>query len=186
MRTSLITGLVLISLWSCQSKGEAAIKKVSDSNQYTAVARPGLDSLEIRKYHDVIESYLNSGLLRWDRFNGSILIAKKGTVVYEKYVGYKDLKTKEPITSTTPLQIASTSKPFTGMAILKLVQEGKLSLETKMEELFPGFPYPGITVKLLLNHRSGLPNYIYYLDKGGWDKKVFLTNADVLQTLMTL
>lgn len=72
------------------------------------------------------------------------------------------------------------------MAVLQLVQEGKLRLDTRLEELFPGFPYPGITVKLLLNHRSGLPNYIYYLDKGGWDKKVFLTNADVLQTLMTL
>jgi CubicO group peptidase (beta-lactamase class C family) len=145
-----------------------------------------LDSAEVIKYHNAVEAYLNSGFLKWGRFNGSILIAKKGTVVYEKYVGYKDLKTKEPITSSTPLQIASTSKPFTGMAILKLVQEGKLSLGTTLQELFPGFPYEGITVKMLLNHRSGLPNYLYYLDKGGWDKKVFLTNRDVLQTLMTI
>jgi CubicO group peptidase (beta-lactamase class C family) len=66
------------------------------------------------------------------------------------------------------------------------VQEGKLHLNDTLQHFFPELPYQGITVKMLLSHRSGLPNYLYYLDKGGWDKKVFLTNEDVLQTLIRL
>ena len=171
-------------LLSCQSKSEP-VRKTRLKNQ-VAVAKPSLDSAEIKKYNDAISDFLNRSLLRFGRFNGSILIAKKGEVVYEKYVGYKDLRTKEPITSATSLQIASTSKTFTGMAILKLIQEGKLNLDDRLDQIFPGFPYQGISVKMLLNHRSGLPNYLYYLEKGKWDKKVFLTNNDVLNTLMTL
>jgi CubicO group peptidase (beta-lactamase class C family) len=69
---------------------------------------------------------------------------------------------------------------------LKLVQEGKFKLNDSLNTFFPDFPYPGITVKMLLNHRSGLPNYMYYLEPNLWDKKVFLTNADVLNTLVNM
>ncbi|RYG44383.1 MAG: class A beta-lactamase-related serine hydrolase, partial [Chitinophagaceae bacterium] len=46
-------------------------------------------------------------------------------------------------------------------------------------------PYPGVTVKMLLNHRSGLPNYLYFMSEGNWDKRFQVTNADVLKTLYT-
>lgn len=186
MKKVLLAGCIVVSLWSCQSKSEPSAKTTKQPKQYAVLAENNLDSAEIDKYHDALEGYLNATLLRFGHFNGGILVAKNGTIVYERYVGYKDFKTKEPLTNTSSLQIASTSKTFTAMAVLKLVQEGKLKLSTTLEEIFPGFPYPGITVKMLLNHRSGLPNYLYYLEKGGWDKKTFLTNNDVLQTLMTL
>jgi CubicO group peptidase (beta-lactamase class C family) len=185
LKKTVLAVSVLFCFWSCQSKSEPA-KKLSDSKQYSAAIKNTLDSFEIKKYHTAVENLLNSGLLRWKHFNGGILIAKNGTIVYENYVGYKDRRTKEPLTSTTPLQIASTGKTFTAAAVLKLVQEGRLNLNDDISKFFPGFPYPGITVKLLLNHRSGLPNYLYYLEKGKWDKKQFLTNNDVLQTLITL
>lgn len=140
---------------------------------------------EKEKYHDAVESFLNASLLKAG-FNGGILVAKNGEVVYERYVGYKDMATKDSLTAETPLQIASTSKTFTAAAILKLVQEGRLKLNDSLTVFFPGFPYPGITVKMLLNHRSGLPNYMYYLEPKLWDKKVFLTNNDVLNTLVSL
>ena len=186
MKKTFLTASVVLSLWGCQSKSESPDKKLTDAKQYTAAVKASLDPAEVKKYHDVIENFLNAGLLRWKHFNGGILIAKNGTIVYEKYVGYRDRRLKDSITENTPLQIASTGKTFTGSAVLKLVQEGKLNLNDDISKFFPGFPYPDITVKLLLNHRSGLPNYLYYLDKGGWNKKVFLTNNDVLQTLMTL
>ncbi|MEI6945773.1 serine hydrolase domain-containing protein [Paraflavisolibacter sp. H34] len=180
MRTFLLLCLVLC-LWSCQSPKS----KMDAAGAFPAVAGPTLDSGEIRKYHNAVENFLNASLLRGN-FNGSILVAKNGTIVYEKYVGFRDLRVKDSLDAYTPLQIASTSKPFTSAAILKLVQEGELSLNDTLGTFFPGFPYPGVTVKMLLNHRSGLPNYLYYLDKGGWDKKKMLSNEDVLQTLMTL
>jgi CubicO group peptidase (beta-lactamase class C family) len=185
LKKTILAGAILLSIWSCQSKSKTPEKQV-DNKQYAANIDPVLDPAEAKKYHDLVESYLNSSLLRWKRFNGSILVAKNGVIVYEKYVGYRDRRAKDSLTANTPLQIASTGKTFTGAAVLKLVQEGKISLNDSVAKFFPGFPYPGVTVKLLLNHRSGLPNYLYYLEKGGWNKKIMLTNNDVLQTLMTL
>jgi CubicO group peptidase (beta-lactamase class C family) len=93
---------------------------------------------------------------------------------------------KTVITATTTFQIASTSKPFTGAAVLRLVQEGKIDLNAGVEQYIPGFPYPEITVKSLLNHRSGLPNYLYYMEKGGWNRKVMANNEDVINTLIEM
>lgn len=184
MKKTIFAASVLLIFWSCQSKSESAEKRLNDSKQYSAI-NTGLDSIEKKKYHDAIDHYLNSTLLRGNRFSGSILIAKNGSIIYERYVGYRDRRLKDSINANTPLQIASTGKTFTGAAVLKLIQEGKLGLNDDVSKFFPGFPYPGVTVKLLLNHRSGLPNYLYYLDKGSWNKKIFLTNNDVLQTLIT-
>lgn len=185
LKKTILAASVLFCFWSCQSKSESANRKLIDSSQYAASVKSTLDSAEIKRYNHSIESYLNATLLRWNHFSGSILVAKNGTIVYERYVGYRDRRIKDSLTANTPLQIASTGKTFTGAAILKLVQEGKLHLNDDLSLFFPGFPYPGITVKLLLNHRSGLPNYLYYLDKGSWNKKIYLTNNDVLQTLIT-
>ena len=69
------------------------------------------------------------------------------------------------------------------MAILRLAQENQLSLDDPLEKFFPGLPYPGITVKMLLSHRSGLPNYVYFIPNSKWDKKQYVTNADVLNIL---
>jgi CubicO group peptidase (beta-lactamase class C family) len=84
------------------------------------------------------------------------------------------------------MHLASTSKTFTAVAILRMVQENKLSLGDSLGKFFPGLPYPGITVKMLLNHRSGLPNYVYFVPNSKiWDKKKNVTNADVLTLLYT-
>jgi CubicO group peptidase (beta-lactamase class C family) len=66
------------------------------------------------------------------------------------------------------------------MAVLKLVEENKVKLDEDILKYFPNFPYRGITVRMLLNHRSGLPNYTYFLQKLGWDVKKTSTNSDVL------
>lgn len=112
-----------------------------------------------------------------------MLIAKNGAVLYEKYIGLVDLRKKDSITAATTFHIASTSKTFTAMAILRMVQENKLSLNDTITKFFPGLPYPGITVKMLLNHRSGLPNYVYFVPNSKWDKKKIAVNSDVLHIL---
>ena len=70
------------------------------------------------------------------------------------------------------------------MAILKLAEEGKLNIEDTVAKYLVGFPCPGVTIKTLLNHRSGLPNYVHYMEKLGWDKKKLITNKDVLDFII--
>ena len=79
--------------------------------------------------------------------------------------------------------LASVSKTFTAMAILKLWEEGKLDIHDDISKYLTGFP-PGITIKNLLSQRSGLRNYVHFMDQSGWDKRKYLTNADLLQYII--
>lgn len=176
---------VLIIAWSCNSSSgtRAAIKE--DSLEYYPPTPVKLEKQVFRRYYREVTRFFDSTLLSRG-FNGAILIAKDGDVIYEKYAGFADLRKKDPITETTSLHIASSGKTFTGMAVLRMVQENKLSLDDTLETFFRGFPYPGVTVKMLLNHRSGLPNYVYFIPNSKtWSKKQNVTNADVLNLLYT-
>ena len=93
------------------------------------------------------------------KVSGGLLVVKNGQVVFEEYQGMADERHQRPITANTPVHIASISKVFTSMAILKLVEKGKLKLDQKVNTILEGFPYDDVTVRMLLNHRSGLPNY---------------------------
>ncbi len=153
-----------------------------DSLHYYPPTPSSMSKDEFRHYYRELSSFFESTLLRTS-FNGGILVAKNGVVLYEKYKGKIDLRKTDTINSFTALHIASASKTFMGIAILRLVQENRLSLADTITDFFPELPYPGITVAMLLSHRSGLPNYLYFMDRSKWDKKVFATNEDVLNML---
>lgn len=118
-------------------------------------------------------------------FNGAFLVAKNGQIIFEQYRGTTHLNGTDTITHNTPFHIASTSKTFTAMGILYLVQQGKIQLTDSLERFFPLFPYKGITVQMLLSQRSALPNYMNVMDQKGWDKNQRASNKDVLQYLIT-
>lgn len=107
---------------------------------------------------------LYQSLLLKSGFNGSILLAKNGEIVFEDYRGLINFKTKEPITPNSPFHIASVSKTMTAAVILKLMEEGRIYLEDGVEKYLSVFPYPNITIKDLLTHRSGLPKYDYFMN----------------------
>jgi CubicO group peptidase (beta-lactamase class C family) len=119
-----------------------------------------------------------------DGFNGCVMVAKDGKPIYSAAFGYGNYHQKDTLTLQSPIQLASVSKTFTSSAILLLAEEGFLSLDDSIQKFFPEFPYSGITVKLLLSHRSGLSDYIYW-DKNfvGTDVK-YLTNDKVLELLI--
>ncbi|MEJ8819240.1 serine hydrolase domain-containing protein [Lacibacter sp. H407] len=173
-----ITALVLLSGCGASS----AKKKTTEAENDAAIVNP-LSKAEADRYHDIAEDFYDSSLKRTG-FNGAMLVAKKGQIVFEAYNGVERLKGKDTITAATPFHIASTTKTFTAMAILKLAEEGKLNINDSLQKFFPQFPYEGMTVKTLLSQRSGLPNYAYYLEDVKWDKKIKITNEDVLQTLI--
>lgn len=184
MKNKLLSLLSLVVIYSCHSQHNETPVLKNDTSQQAFVAQV-LPEKEKQKYHAAVEEVLNKNLLRGS-FNGAILVAKNGTIVYEKYVGLQDPRKKsaDSITAETPFQIASTGKTMTSAAILKLWQDGRLNLDDAVTKYFPGFPYPDVTVKTLLDHRSGLPNYLYYMEKGDWNRKQQATNTDVLNTLL--
>lgn len=97
-------------------------------------------------------------------FNGNVLVAKNGKIIYEKAIGWADYLHRDSLKINSVFELASITKTFTSTAIMMLVEQGKLRLDQDVKEFFPDFPYEGITVKLLLTHRSGMMNYVYFID----------------------
>ncbi|HAY3506121.1 serine hydrolase domain-containing protein [Elizabethkingia anophelis] len=116
-------------------------------------------------------------------FNGNVLVAEKGKVIYEKSFGLANEKTQQKLDKNTVFELASVSKQFTAMGIVQLEKEGKLSYNDPLTKYFPELSfYKPITIDNLLHHTSGLPDYMSLFDKN-WDKKKFATNKDVVEML---
>ena len=111
-------------------------------------------------------------------FNGTVLIGEKGKIIYSGAFGYSNLKTKDTLQIHTPFQLASVSKMFTAAAIMLLKDKELIDYDDDIRKYIPNFPTSGISVRNLLNHRSGLQNYIYIADKY-WDKTKILNNSDI-------
>jgi CubicO group peptidase (beta-lactamase class C family) len=129
------------------------------------------------------QHFFEETLLR-SRFNGAILVARNGKIIFEHYQGLQNVLSGEPIDASTAFHLASVSKTFTAMAILKLWENAALLLDDPVAKYLEGFPFPLITIRNLLSHRSGLPNYVHFVEKLGWDTHRFVTNADILQLLI--
>ena len=94
-----------------------------------------------------------------DGFNGAWLYAENGEIVSKGALGFRDPEDTLPITEDTIFQLASVSKTFTSSAVMLLMRQGLLSPEDEITKFFPEIPYPGVTVRHLLNHTSGIPDY---------------------------
>lgn len=185
MKNAFLSFCFIAVLYSCHSqKEEAPLPPAPETSPSTYQVKP-LPKSEIKHYHDAVEAIVEKNLLHGS-FNGAILVAKGGNIVYENYHGVMDprVRDKDSLTAESSFQIASTGKTMTSAAVLKLWEQGKLSLDDELTKYFPGFPYPGVTIKTLLDHRSGLPNYLYYFEDHKWDRKQQATNTDVLNSLI--
>ena len=130
-----------------------------------------------------LEKTLDSLIATVPDFSGILLIADKGKPVYHKAFGYKNFNTKEPLTTSNIVEIASVSKQFTAMTIMMMYEQGKLNFDDPIEKYIPRLPYPGITIRNLLNHTSGLPDYQDVMDQH-WDKSKVANNADNIAYLI--
>jgi CubicO group peptidase (beta-lactamase class C family) len=115
-------------------------------------------------------------------FNGNVLVAKKGKIVYQDAFGYRNLDNKEPLDNNSVFTLASVSKQFTAMAILLLKEQHKLELTDSLRQYFPELPYHDITIKEMLTHTSGLPDYFTFMGKY-WDHDKIAHNADLIRLL---
>lgn len=118
-------------------------------------------------------------------FNGVVLFAEKGKIIYKQAFGFADFNSKEKLNINSKFQLASVSKTFTATAISILEQRNELSYSDKIQKFIPDFPYVGITVGMLLSHRSGLSNYMYFCDELLTDeqKKKSVTNNEVIELM---
>lgn len=113
-------------------------------------------------------------------FNGVALFAQNGKIVYHKAFGFSDFSTKDSLKVDDAFQLASVSKPITAIAVLQLVQDSLVRLEQNVQDFIPEFPYDNITVRQLLSHRSGLSNYMYFVDDIWENKDSSITNNGML------
>ena len=112
--------------------------------------------------------------------NGNILIAEKGNVIYKKSFGLRDVAANLPLDENSIFELASVSKQFTAMGIVLLQQKGKLQYDDKLSKYIPELAfYEGVTLRNLLNHTAGLPDYMELIGKKGDTTKI-ATNKDII------
>jgi CubicO group peptidase (beta-lactamase class C family) len=101
------------------------------------------------------------GLVKPGEPGFALLLRYRGGLAVQRNFGARDLHSKTPIDAATNFRLASVTKQFTAMAIMLLVRDGKLSYDQRLETIWPDFPEYGrnITIRQLLNHTSGLPDY---------------------------
>ena len=116
------------------------------------------------------------------RFNGCILVSRKGTVIYQNSFGYSNFDTKEKLNDSSLFELASVSKQFTAMAIMMLNERGLLRYDDDVKKYLPELPYEGMTIRHFLNHTSGIPDYMDEFGKG-WDPGKIAFNDDLIKLL---
>ena len=94
------------------------------------------------------------------RFSGAVLIAEKGQVLHSGAYGYADWRKKDTLSIHSSFQLASVSKVFTATAIMILYEDGLIDFDDPVKQHLPSFPYGNLTIRNLLNHRSGMGRYM--------------------------
>ncbi len=131
-------------------------------------AETPFDTTSLLKYNPEkankkIDAFMQN-LHKHSGFNGNVLVAKGGKILYQNAFGWANYLTRDSLKLNSQFELASVSKTMTGTAILMLLEQGKLKLDQNVKAFFPNFPYDGITIRLLLTHRSGMMNYVYFTD----------------------
>ncbi len=118
-----------------------------------------------------------------EHVGAAVLVIDDGKIIFRHAYGLADTENNTPVTPQTNFRIASVTKQFTATAIMLLVDESKLSLDDTLDTFFPGFPAYGkrITVRHVLNHRSGLPDYEDLVPEG---TTLQLHDRDVLTLIL--
>lgn len=172
-----------ICFLACQNSGSTGSggKKVDSAALKKEEARIRKE-INADKKAALIEQVIQQKLAQG--FNGNVLIAQKGVIVYQNAFGFANDSVKNNLQSK--FQLASLSKTFTAVAVMKLAEQGKLGLDYTVKDYYPSFPYDGITIRSLLCHRSGLPFYQYTFDKTVRETKIYPTNQQIMEWFATV
>ncbi len=153
----------VILLASCTSKQHNATTPPAAAINTAPLDTQKLLQYDPKKADPQIDAFMKH-LHQVSGFNGNVLVAKKGKIIYENAFGWANHLTRDSLKMNSRFELASVSKTMTSTAILMLMERGKLKLDQDVRDFFPNFPYAGITIRLLLTHRSGMMNYVYFID----------------------
>jgi CubicO group peptidase (beta-lactamase class C family) len=129
---------------------------------YFGIAQSNFDSEKLDKYFDALEQN--------NKFMGSVAVSKNGEIIYSKSIGFENTENNVHASVHSKYRIGSISKSFTAVLILKAVEENKLKLNQTIDKWFPNIKNANtITVKYLLNHRSGIHNFTNDKDYLTWN-----------------
>jgi CubicO group peptidase (beta-lactamase class C family) len=155
---------------------------------YIPLSKAKLASIK-KVYHDIHEIRSQQKALEIEKtfqrqnkrgnFNGTVLYVEHGRIVYKGAFGYADFRKGDTLSIHSAFQLASVSKMFTATAIMILKEKGLLDYEDTLTKFIPEFPYSDITLRMLLNHRSGLSRYMSLADKY-WDINKPINNEQVI------
>jgi cyclic peptide transporter len=118
-----------------------------------------LTQAEVGKINDTMQKNMKDGKIP----GVALVVVQEGEIIYQNDFGYADVENKKSITADTVFELASNSKAFTGLAILKLEKEGMINLKDPVEKYIPWLQmrYNGekasVTVEQVMNHTSGIP-----------------------------
>lgn len=180
MNKAFILNVFLIMFLSCGNSNPATVNK-----RFTLPGKAELVT-ELNASQKLISYKLDTmfnRLYKAGAFNGSILVAKKGAILFHKTIGFCNKENSCSLSDTSMFQLASVSKVITATAVLMLYEREMIDLEKPFAFYFPDFIYPEVTVKQLLNHRSGLPNYIYALNTELYQPNYKMSNSDMYSYL---
>ncbi|MEJ8756845.1 serine hydrolase domain-containing protein [Pontibacter sp. H259] len=180
-----VTIVCICMLAACSGKDGKSIANAGDDDEVPR-QRVAVPASFTKAYAQKLTHQLDSVFTYLHKrrgFNGTVLVTKYDSVLYRGAFGYTDFEDKDTLTTNTAFQLASVSKQFTAMAIMMLQEEGELQYDDSVQQYLPGFPYKGITIRQLLNHRSGLANYTYFSDKLWPDRNKPITNKDVVDLM---
>ena len=175
----------LLILTACSSKNK---NKNQDANHVTGkpLDTTALLACNPKQADKKIDAVMQE-LHRTRGFNGNVLVAKKGKIIYEKAIGWADYLHRDSLKLSYQFELASVTKTMTSTGILMLMERGKLSLDDNVKKFFPDFPYDGVTIRLLLTHRSGMMNYVYFVDdiyrSQHLNQRKGLSNADAMKMI---
>jgi N-acyl-D-amino-acid deacylase len=175
LRLALISYLI-ICFNSCSSPQERAslrLKVKTDSIKTRL--------LEInQKKLDLIFNHLHERKL----FNGNVLVAQEDKILLKKCFGFANFTEKTPLQFQTSFRIAGLTQVFTALAIMQLATEKKISYEDSLKRFFPEIPFSGVRVRHLLNHTSGIPDYLSYFYNTSTQELPYANNQNVLDWLI--
>ena len=174
----IVGGLFLVIISSCEPKVEKVVEKEIVVEDTISTVLNAFDSTQA----NVIEAYFDEKYAKKE-FNGVILFATNGKPIYKKAYGFEDFKSNDTLTLNSQFQLASVSKPITALAILQLQEKGLIDFQDDIRKYIPELPYEGITVDMLLTHKSGLFNYMYFCDRfwGSWVKPI--SNEETIELI---
>lgn len=171
------SAVLAVVLWGCchgPEKERSALLKMGETGTGKIIEL----SPEQQETASRLDTYF-TGLHSANQFNGNVLVARNDTVIFKKSYGRPNFYKKTPLNDSSLFQLASVSKILTACLILQLAEQEKIDLQADIQTYLPEFPYSGITSEMLLSHRSGLFNYIYFCEETNPDKRKKLTNEEV-------